>query len=141
MKKYTRLEVFKAMGDTGFVPLFYNSDPKMVQQVVKACYNGGARLFEFTHRGENAEKVFSELVDFCNKKSQINFCSKKSETDGLIQDVLLDILKVTGLTVGALTECRWAGMQRTSEGLQLQLSSMSGALHKYSLNMCSILSF
>ena len=57
MKKYTRLEVFKAMGDTGFVPLFYNSDPKMVQQVVKACYNGGARLFEFTHRGENAEKV------------------------------------------------------------------------------------
>ena len=68
MKKYTRLEVFKTMGDTGFVPLFYNSDPKMVQQVVKACYDGGARLFEFTHRGENAEKVFSELVDFCNKE-------------------------------------------------------------------------
>lgn len=66
MKKYTRLEVFKTMGDTGFVPLYFNSDPKMVQQVVKACYDGGARLFEFTHRGENAEQVFSKLVDFCN---------------------------------------------------------------------------
>ena len=68
MKKYTRLEVFKTMEDTGFVPLFYNSDPKMVQQVVKACYDGGARLFEFTHRGENAEQVFSKLVDVCNKE-------------------------------------------------------------------------
>lgn len=68
MKKYTRLEVFKTMGDTGFVPLFYNSDPKMVQQVVKACYDGGARLFEFTHRGENAENVFSQLITFCNKE-------------------------------------------------------------------------
>lgn len=68
MKKHTRLEVFKTMRDTGFVPLFYNSDPKMVQQVVKACYDGGARLFEFTHRGENAEQVFSELTIFCNKE-------------------------------------------------------------------------
>lgn len=68
MKKYTRLEVFNTMENTGFVPLFYNSDPKMVQQVVKACYDGGARLFEFTHRGANAEKVFSELVAFCNEQ-------------------------------------------------------------------------
>ncbi len=68
MKTYTRIEVFKTMEDTGFVPLFYNSDPEMVQKVVKACYDGGARLFEFTHRGENAEQVFAELVAFCNKE-------------------------------------------------------------------------
>ncbi|MBW8200459.1 bifunctional 4-hydroxy-2-oxoglutarate aldolase/2-dehydro-3-deoxy-phosphogluconate aldolase [Flagellimonas abyssi] len=81
MKKHTRLEVFKTMGDTGFVPLFYNSDPKMVQQVVKACYDGGARLFEFTHRGENAEQVFSELIIFCNKECPDMILGVGSVTD------------------------------------------------------------
>lgn len=68
MKTYTRIEVFSTMKATGFVPLFYNSDPKLVQRVVKACYDGGARLFEFTHRGANAERVFAELVSFCSKE-------------------------------------------------------------------------
>lgn len=81
MKKHTRLEVFKTMGDTGFVPLFYNSDPKMVQQVVKACYDGGARLFEFTHRGENAEQVFSELIIFCNQECPDMILGVGSVTD------------------------------------------------------------
>ncbi|MEZ4810095.1 MAG: bifunctional 4-hydroxy-2-oxoglutarate aldolase/2-dehydro-3-deoxy-phosphogluconate aldolase [Allomuricauda sp.] len=65
MEKHSRQDVLKTMERTGFVPLFYHMDPIVVKHVVKACYEGGARLFEFTHRGENAENVFAELVRFC----------------------------------------------------------------------------
>lgn len=43
------------------VPLFYNPDPELGKKVLKACYDGGARLMEFTARGDFAFEVFSEL--------------------------------------------------------------------------------
>lgn len=61
MAKYSRLEVAQAMKDTGMVPLFFNSDIEISKNVLKACYNGGARLLEFTSRGDFAHEVFGEL--------------------------------------------------------------------------------
>lgn len=61
MAKYTRLEVVRAMQETGMVPLFYHSDIEVGKKVLKACYDGGAKLMEFTTRGDFAFKVFSEL--------------------------------------------------------------------------------
>ena len=49
------------MKQTGLVPLFYNSDLEISKQVVKACYDGGARLLEFTARGDYAHEVFGAL--------------------------------------------------------------------------------
>lgn len=43
------------------VPLFYHSDIEIGKKVLKACYDGGARLMEFTARGDFAFEVFSEL--------------------------------------------------------------------------------
>ncbi len=43
------------------VPVFYNSDIEVCKNVVKACYDGGVRLFEFTNRGDFATLVFAEL--------------------------------------------------------------------------------
>ena len=43
-----------AMKETGMVPDFYHSDIEIAKQVVKACYEGGVRVFEFTNRGEFA---------------------------------------------------------------------------------------
>ena len=68
MKTYTRIEVATKMKETGLVPLFYHEDVAIVKQVVKACYDGGARLFEFTARGAFAHEVFSELIKFCAKE-------------------------------------------------------------------------
>lgn len=68
MKTYTRIEVATKMKETGLVPLFYHEDVVIVKQVVKACYDGGARLFEFTARGAFAHEVFSELMKFCTKE-------------------------------------------------------------------------
>lgn len=61
MAYYSRTEVFTAMEQTGMVPLFYHSDVELGKKVLKACYDGGARLMEFTARGDFAFEVFSEL--------------------------------------------------------------------------------
>lgn len=46
------------------VPVFYSADATTAKQVVKACYEGGVRAFEFTNRGDFAHEVFAEVVKF-----------------------------------------------------------------------------
>lgn len=50
------------MKNTGVVPVFYNGDAEVARNVVRACYKGGIRVFEFTNRGEQAYSVFCELA-------------------------------------------------------------------------------
>lgn len=50
------------MQQTGMVPVFYNADVELSKQVIRACYEGGVRAFEFTNRGEFAHEVFSQLA-------------------------------------------------------------------------------
>ena len=64
MAKYSRIQVIRQMEESGMVPLFYHSDIKVVKSVVKACYDGGARLIEFTNRGDLAIDIFSELMSY-----------------------------------------------------------------------------
>lgn len=52
------------MARTGLVPLFYHADAGVVKQVMQACYDGGARVFEFTNRGDFAHEVFGEVSHF-----------------------------------------------------------------------------
>ncbi len=56
------------MEKTGFVPLFYNDDIEISKKVVKVCYDGGARLLEFTNRGDFAHEIFSELNKYALKE-------------------------------------------------------------------------
>lgn len=66
MAKYSKLQVLLAMKETGIVPVFYNSDVEVSKKVLKACYDGGIRLFEFTNRGDFAHEVFAGLVKYAN---------------------------------------------------------------------------
>ena len=50
------------------VPVFYHADIEIAKAVLKACYEGGVRAFEFTNRGDFAHEVFGELVKFANKE-------------------------------------------------------------------------
>ena len=61
MAQYTRIEVANLMQNTGLVPLFYHHDVEVSKKVLKACYDGGARLLEFTSRGDFAFEIFAEL--------------------------------------------------------------------------------
>lgn len=46
------------------VPVFYNKDVQTAKMVLKACYDGGVRVFEFTNRGDFAHEVFAEIVKY-----------------------------------------------------------------------------
>ncbi|MFB6342349.1 bifunctional 4-hydroxy-2-oxoglutarate aldolase/2-dehydro-3-deoxy-phosphogluconate aldolase [Saccharicrinis sp. FJH62] len=61
MARFDRMHVLNTVVETGLVPLYYNKDAEIVKKVIKACYDGGARVFEFTNRGDYAHEVFSEV--------------------------------------------------------------------------------
>ncbi|TEB42937.1 bifunctional 4-hydroxy-2-oxoglutarate aldolase/2-dehydro-3-deoxy-phosphogluconate aldolase [Flavobacterium circumlabens] len=61
MAKYSRIEVASQMKENGMVPLFFHSDIEVSKKVLKACYDGGSRLMEFTSRGDFAFEVFGAL--------------------------------------------------------------------------------
>ena len=61
MAKYDKLQVLQTIRETGIVPVFYHKDVETAKKVVKACYDGGIRAFEFTNRGDFAHEVFREL--------------------------------------------------------------------------------
>ena len=52
------------MAETGLVRLFFNSDVELSKKILKACYDGCARLMEFTARGDFAHQVFGELTKY-----------------------------------------------------------------------------
>lgn len=61
MAKFSKIEVFQAMKDTGVVPVFFHADLEVCKAVVKACYDGGIRVFEFVNRGDFGHETFAEL--------------------------------------------------------------------------------
>ena len=61
MARFTRIQVAQKMEETGMVPVFYHQDIEVCKNVVKACYDGGVRVFEFTNRGDFATLLFAEL--------------------------------------------------------------------------------
>ncbi|WP_290450923.1 bifunctional 4-hydroxy-2-oxoglutarate aldolase/2-dehydro-3-deoxy-phosphogluconate aldolase [uncultured Muribaculum sp.] len=64
MARFDKIDVLAKMRITGIVPVFYHSNPEIAKQVVKACYDGGVRAFEFTNRGDFAHEVFAEVVKY-----------------------------------------------------------------------------
>lgn len=61
MARFTKIAVLTAIKQTGMVPVFYHADLEVAKQVVKACYEGGVRAFEFTNRGDFAHEIFGQL--------------------------------------------------------------------------------
>lgn len=76
MATYTRIETVLQMNENGIVPVFYHKDVEVCKQVLKACYDGGLRSFEFTNRGDYAHEVFSTLNKYA-----------KAELKGMIMGV------------------------------------------------------
>ena len=64
MALHSRLHVAHLMASTGIVPLFYHHDLDTARAIAGACYRGGARLLEFTNRGDFAHETFRELSRF-----------------------------------------------------------------------------
>ena len=61
MARFKRLQVLNTIVDVGLVPVFYHPDAEVAKQVTAACASGGARVVEFTNRGDFAPEVFKAL--------------------------------------------------------------------------------
>lgn len=68
MARFDKIQVLQKLQATGMVPVFYHSDADVVKHVMKACYEGGTRAFEFTNRGDFAHEVFAECVRYAAKE-------------------------------------------------------------------------
>lgn len=68
MARFNIIQSITTMSETGMVPVFYHSDIEVAKQVLKACYDGGVRAFEFTNRGDFAQEVFAELVKYAARE-------------------------------------------------------------------------
>ncbi|HOO99574.1 MAG TPA: bifunctional 4-hydroxy-2-oxoglutarate aldolase/2-dehydro-3-deoxy-phosphogluconate aldolase [Bacteroidales bacterium] len=68
MARFSRIEVAIKMKETGIVPVFYHKDPMVCRNVIKACSDGGIKVFEFTNRGDYAHEMFSELNKWAEKE-------------------------------------------------------------------------
>ena len=67
MARFDRMTVLNTMLETGLVPVFYNGDVEVAKKIVTACAKGGARIVEFTNRGDRAWNVFTELITWVER--------------------------------------------------------------------------
>ena len=68
MARFNKLQTLEAIVNTGMVPVYYSKDAETAKNILKACYAGGVRAFEFTNRGDFAQDVFAELSKFAAKE-------------------------------------------------------------------------
>jgi 2-dehydro-3-deoxyphosphogluconate aldolase/(4S)-4-hydroxy-2-oxoglutarate aldolase len=61
MPHHAKAKVLEQINLTPFFVFFHHADPDLCRQVIRACYKGGIRIFEFTNRGEHAPGVFGSL--------------------------------------------------------------------------------
>lgn len=67
MVSFLKHNVVSEILEIGLVPVFYNKDVKIAEKIIQACADGGAKVIEFTNRGDLAYEVFIELVKWSKK--------------------------------------------------------------------------
>ncbi len=61
MARHRKIDVLQGVIEQKVIPLFYHGDVDIAFELVKACVEGGARVIEFTNRGDHAYEVFKEV--------------------------------------------------------------------------------
>ncbi|MEW5815013.1 MAG: bifunctional 4-hydroxy-2-oxoglutarate aldolase/2-dehydro-3-deoxy-phosphogluconate aldolase [Spirochaetota bacterium] len=68
MAQFGKLQVLSRMEEIALIPVFYHKDIETAKEVVAACSRGGAKVVEFTNRGDFAFQVFGELVHYFQER-------------------------------------------------------------------------
>lgn len=68
MARFTRIEVALKMSECGIIPVFYHPDIQVCKEVMRVAYTAGARVFEFTNRGDFAQELFGELNKWAERE-------------------------------------------------------------------------
>lgn len=73
------------------VPLFYHADIETAKKLLHAIYDGGARVFEFTNRGDFAHEVFAELYKYAADRMPDLIMGVGSVTDGATASLYMQL--------------------------------------------------
>lgn len=68
MAKHSRVKVINTILEIGLIPVFNNDNLETSKKIVSACVDGGAKVVEFTNRGDFGWKVFGGLVVYFSKE-------------------------------------------------------------------------
>lgn len=61
MARHRKIDVLQGVISQKVIPLFYHEDIDTAFELIKACAAGGAKVVEFTNRGDHAYEVFKEI--------------------------------------------------------------------------------
>jgi len=66
MEKLSNMKekIIEQIIQTPVLPVFYDADSDICLEILKSCYAGGIRVFEFVNRGPAAEQNFKDLQDY-----------------------------------------------------------------------------
>lgn len=65
MARFTRMQTLHRMKELALVPIFNTRDGSVAKSILKASYEAGATIIEFTNRGDRAIDLFRELAIYC----------------------------------------------------------------------------
>jgi len=68
MARFSRVQVWSQMEALGLVALFYHADVEVSKKVAGALAAGGAKVIEFTNRGDRAFEVFRDLIVYVQEQ-------------------------------------------------------------------------
>ena len=63
-----RTQIISVIKDQGLVPLYFHASAEVSTEVLRALFNGGCRVIEYTNRGTEALKNFAQLRKICDKE-------------------------------------------------------------------------
>lgn len=68
MARFDKNTTLAQVSKTGLVPLFTHNDLDICLGVLRACYEAGVRVFEFTNRTENSFNNFTQLISIAESE-------------------------------------------------------------------------
>lgn len=60
-------EILNTIKKYPIIPVYYHDNIHTCKNILKACYDGGIRVFEFVNRGAKAKENFKILLDYKNQ--------------------------------------------------------------------------
>jgi len=69
MARFAKHDVISRLLEIGLLPVFYNNNLEISKKIVESCEQGGAKLVEFTNRGDLAYEIFKELIKWSKVES------------------------------------------------------------------------
>ena len=77
-------EIAEKIMASGLVPVFNHDNPVIAKRVIKACYDVGLRVFEWTDRGGQAMLIFSRIIHDIKKEMPEMIMGVGSVFDGAV---------------------------------------------------------